>query len=748
LFKPNGMKKHIHSCSAVPAAFRPEMIPPLYFMVRTDTLNKGGAQEGGAKPKPAAKKKPVPPPPEEDKDSSTGHEGDDSEDAETANKGDKGPTPNSKRRVSTPGEIDDDDVRRSKRPHRRSEDVEALIQAETHHPRSTEKTAKAAAAAATTGGGGGGSNTPGVHVRLANNGGFKCGECGMTRDGERGLKQHVTKVHGKATNWVIEDEALAKSPAAVGGRGGRGGGRGRGRGRGAGRGRGRGRGGRGGRGGRHARASAVDVAAGEVETESDGPSDIDAEEEDDAVFEMRMAATGSRGTRGRSDKDATAVSSGDDDSDDDEGQQTGKRPTPGGVARFAAGVGANDEDGDGDSEANFKQAVRAAGDRKRGSVADATGGRDSKRSKMEYHEACPVCDKVFKGPQGMPSHYKIHVKSDDADERRRGQELLNEFNAISSVRKAEAKTVKQGKTPTSARAPGSGGRKPSARSIEVPRFDEEPIELGPQAKSCSTCQARFTNRDALIKHMWESHRLRAVPAPAEPEPRGVDGMDGAAARAAAAVAMVPHGGFGGLSTMPSPATGLISAGAGMSLGDHAGDDVLGNIYEQLAVLKEENRALNARMNAMSAASNLAAPPFVDDSTIVPEIKRVQVRGAKPGYSPIVTFGRMVWLTGIVALNTDNQFVEAQTKQALEHMTVLLNKAGTNPEHLLRVNVYLSDIRTADHMYRAWNSYFDSLGLQEEQRPVRITHQATLKDAGFRVEVHAEAVLPAVPKLKA
>ena len=147
LFKPNGMKKHIHSCSAVPAAFRPEMIPPLYFMVRTDSLNKGGAQEGGAKPKPAAaKKKPVPPAPEEDKDSSTGHEGDDSEDAETANKGDKGPTPNSKRRVSTPGEIDDDDVRRSKRPHRRSEDVEALIQAETHHPRSSEKTAKAAAA--------------------------------------------------------------------------------------------------------------------------------------------------------------------------------------------------------------------------------------------------------------------------------------------------------------------------------------------------------------------------------------------------------------------------------------------------------------------------------------------------------------------------------------------------------------------------------------------------------------------------
>ena len=222
-----------------------------------------------------------------------------------------------------------------------------------------------------------------------------------------------------------------------------------------------------------------------------------------------------------------------------------------------------------------------------------------------------------------------------------------------------------------------------------------------------------------------------------------------------AMAVAPHGGFGGLSSMPSPATGLISNGAAMSLGDGVGDDILQNVYERLALLEQENKLqklkiaeLDARCTTLSASSNLAAPPFLDDAAINPEIKRVQIRGAKPGYSPIVTFGRMVWLTGIVALNTDNQFVEAQTKQALEHMTVLLQKAGTDPHHLLRVNVYLSDIRTADHMYRAWNSYFESLGMVEEQRPVRITHQATLKDFGFRVEVHAEAVLPAVPRLEA
>jgi enamine deaminase RidA (YjgF/YER057c/UK114 family) len=41
-----------------------------------------------------------------------------------------------------------------------------------------------------------------------------------------------------------------------------------------------------------------------------------------------------------------------------------------------------------------------------------------------------------------------------------------------------------------------------------------------------------------------------------------------------------------------------------------------------------------------------------------------------GYNPIVTFGRMVWLTGIVALITTDQDVEGQTLQALTHMDMV------------------------------------------------------------------------------
>ena len=119
-----------------------------------------------------------------------------------------------------------------------------------------------------------------------------------------------------------------------------------------------------------------------------------------------------------------------------------------------------------------------------------------------------------------------------------------------------------------------------------------------------------------------------------------------------------------------------------------------------------------------------------------------IGGANPGYNPIVTFGRMVWLTGIVALQLVDQDVEGQTLQALKHLTLLLNKAGTDSRHLVRVSIYLSDIRTTESMYKAWNAHFEEEGLLERDRPVRITHQATLKDPAFRVEVHAEAVLPA------
>ena len=145
-------------------------------------------------------------------------------------------------------------------------------------------------------------------------------------------------------------------------------------------------------------------------------------------------------------------------------------------------------------------------------------------------------------------------------------------------------------------------------------------------------------------------------------------------------------------------------------------DLVANMLERLQSAEQRNAALEQRLAVMEKANALAHgrqfPPF--DPTA--EIKRVAIKNAKPGYSPIVIFGRMVWVTGIVALNTVNQDVEHQTNQALEHMKTLLHKAGTNTRHLLKVNIYLSDIRTVDACHRAWEQFFAAQAMGDEERP--------------------------------
>ena len=111
------------------------------------------------------------------------------------------------------------------------------------------------------------------------------------------------------------------------------------------------------------------------------------------------------------------------------------------------------------------------------------------------------------------------------------------------------------------------------------------------------------------------------------------------------------------------------------------------------------------------------------------------------YSPVTTFGRAVYLTGVVA-TTRGHDIELQTCEALTSLKQILHKAGTDIRHVLRVTVYISDIRFADRMYSAWGKFFDVHQVDRGNRPTRITHVACLKCPEIHVEMHAEAVLPA------
>ena len=331
---------------------------------------------------------------------------------------------------------------------------------------------------------------------------------------------------------------------------------------------------------------------------------------DDDVFEMRAALTGSRGTRGRSDKDATAESILRRRDDDDEGQQTGKRPDPGGVARFAAVVAADDEDGDGDSEANYNQAVEFNAKRSE-ARSGGDGGGSSRNAPRRSRNTCPICQFGVQGPAGHAG--TLHESPQDGqtrEERDRGIELWKSSRGSSRERREAAEA---GQGPRAPRPPGrpqeGRARKPVAPPYRETDDALEPLELAPQAKTCSNCQARFSGRAQLIEHMWSAHGVRAVPRPRTRRTRTCaregDGGDGGSipARVHAgtmAVAMVPHGGFGGLSSMPSPATGLISNGAPMSLGDGVGDDILQNVYERLALLEQENKLQKLKIAELDA----------------------------------------------------------------------------------------------------------------------------------------------------
>lgn len=133
---------------------------------------------------------------------------------------------------------------------------------------------------------------------------------------------------------------------------------------------------------------------------------------------------------------------------------------------------------------------------------------------------------------------------------------------------------------------------------------------------------------------------------------------------------------------------------------------------------------------------------------VRQLRDQDIKRIKPG--GIVIFNRMVYLPRISYVFSppfDKQSIEQQTTGALLRLKSLLCDAGTTLEHLLRVSVYLDDLRNKPEMRDAWDRFFESEGIPEEVRPVPIVHAVRMLDRsgtldlGLSVEMTAEAALP-------
>ena len=517
---------------------------------------------------------------------------------------------------------------------------------------------------------------------------------------------------------------------------------------------------------RAASAAVGEASLGEVGDDDAGDADPSAgldedESDDDGAFEMRPTTVGP-------DADATRDSSSDDERDS-EREQTGARRAPRGgargVSRFIPAIAdlvcknpgeAEDADADADSEELNREATRLAfsgSGAKRGAAdaaVGAVGAGDPKRARTAaVRDRCPVCDKLFKGPQGVPGHYKKHINDGKTrEEKEAGRAAWEEHKAYMAAKKTPKPRAAHRGRPATARQlpPEAEASDGGAEDADVP---EDPgLVLEPSARACTVCAQRCRTRRELIDHMLEPHGVEArereevdgpmgdlagmQPFAGEEQhdiaPYALPGYDAHALGTPTRERRSGHDGTRGDATGPDARLADVEVVREMMIRQQTTD-------RQLDELKAENRAMRSMLDELRRHIALSA-----DQT---QIKRVANGDQDLGYAPITVFGRSVYLTGVVGATCGHD-VALQTGEALNRLKQILNKAGTDLAHVLRVTVYVSDIRFVEKMNFAWDKFFDVHQVERHLRPTRVTQAACLKFPEIHVEMHAEAVIPAPP----
>jgi 2-iminobutanoate/2-iminopropanoate deaminase len=108
------------------------------------------------------------------------------------------------------------------------------------------------------------------------------------------------------------------------------------------------------------------------------------------------------------------------------------------------------------------------------------------------------------------------------------------------------------------------------------------------------------------------------------------------------------------------------------------------------------------------------------------------------YSPAVRVGRFLYVSGQVGLNPETQAlagrdIESQTRQALENMRSILEKAGYDSSNVIQCNVFLKDINDFQSMNLVYGGYFPDSAF-----PARTTVEVSNLPRGAIVEIAAIA----------
>ncbi len=109
------------------------------------------------------------------------------------------------------------------------------------------------------------------------------------------------------------------------------------------------------------------------------------------------------------------------------------------------------------------------------------------------------------------------------------------------------------------------------------------------------------------------------------------------------------------------------------------------------------------------------------------------------YCHVVRAGNLVWVSGAVGVKPDGSIpdnVAEQAEVALANIDACLKAAGAAAEHVVKVNVYLTDIADRGLINPPRQRYF------REHRPAStLVGVSALVLPALKVEIEAQAVIP-------
>ncbi len=103
-------------------------------------------------------------------------------------------------------------------------------------------------------------------------------------------------------------------------------------------------------------------------------------------------------------------------------------------------------------------------------------------------------------------------------------------------------------------------------------------------------------------------------------------------------------------------------------------------------------------------------------------------GMASRYSEAAVFQGVVYLAGMVP-ECEATDIRSQTADVLAQVEQRLKEAGSDKSRMLRVQIYLSDIREIGAMNEVWDAW-----VLPGSAPPRATVQAALADPAWKIEI--------------